>query len=152
MLYPAAHTTHVLNVPVRRTILLVEDEPFLREVTRELLESAGFCVLTAENAIEAMQIYETYEASIDIVSIEIVMTDMILPGSTGRQLGQELRRRCPQLSVLITSGYSDAEFEIEDSASQTYFLAKPYSRAELLGKLAFILGRLAAQRATMQAS
>jgi CheY-like chemotaxis protein len=147
MLYPAARATHVSNLPVRRTILLVEDEPFLREVTRELLENAGFCVLTAENAIEARQIYETHEPSIDIV-----MADMILPGSTGRQLGQELRRRCPQLSVLITSGYSDAEFEIEDSASQTYFLAKPYSRAELLGKLAFILGRLAAQRAAMQAS
>lgn len=147
MLYPAARTTQSSNPPVQRTILLVEDEPFLREATRNILEKAGFSVLAAEDAIEAMRIYENYEPS-----IEIVVTDMILPGRTGQQLGQELRRRCPQLSVLVTSGYGDAEYDIDDPVSQTYFLAKPYSRGELLGKLAFILGRLAAQRATMQAS
>jgi two-component system, cell cycle sensor histidine kinase and response regulator CckA len=147
MFFPAARPARSSNPPVQRTILLVEDEPFLRDATRNILEKAGFSVLAAEDAIEAMRIYETCE-----LPIEIVMTDMILPGRTGQQLGQELRKRSPQLSLLVTSGYGDAEYDIEDPASQTYFLAKPYSRGELLGKLAFILGRLAAQRATMQAS
>jgi two-component system, cell cycle sensor histidine kinase and response regulator CckA len=146
MLYPAARSAQPSKPPVQRTILLVEDEPFLREVTRDLLESAGFSVLAAENAIEAVQIYDKHEPS-----IEIVMTDMILPGSTGQQLGQDLRKRCPQLSVLVTSGYSDAGCDIEDYASQTYFLAKPYSRRELLGKIETILDQ-AVHCANTQAS
>lgn len=146
MLYPAARTTYPLHLPVRRSILLVEDEPFLREVTRELLESGGFSVLTAEDTVDAMQIYESSADSIDIV-----MTDMILPGGTGQQLGQDLRKRCPQLRVLVTSGYSNAAYEIENLASQTYFLAKPYSRHELLGKIESILDQ-AAHCAKTQAS
>jgi len=147
MLCPAARTTHPSDPPLRRTILLVEDEPFVREATRIILEKAGFLVLAAENAIEATQIYESYEFPIDIV-----MTDMILPGRSGLELGKELRERSPQVSVLITSGYGDAEYDIEDPESRTYFLAKPYSRSELVGKLGFILGKLAAERAAIQAS
>jgi two-component system, cell cycle sensor histidine kinase and response regulator CckA len=142
-----ARTTHPSNPTVRRTILLVEDEPFVREATKNILENAGLFVLAAEDATEAMQIYERHEFPIDIV-----MTDLILPGRTGQQLGKDLRERSPQVSVLITSGYGDAEYDIEDPASQTYFLAKPYSRGELLGKLGYMLGKLAAQRAAIQAS
>lgn len=147
MFYPAARTAHPSNLPGRRTILLVEDEPFVREATRNILENAGFSVLAAENANEALRIYESCGHSIDIL-----MTDMILPGRSGQQLGKDIRRRCAQVSVLITSGYGDAEHDIEDAATQTYFLAKPYSRGELLGKLGFILGKRPPQRAATQAS
>jgi two-component system, cell cycle sensor histidine kinase and response regulator CckA len=147
MLYSAALSSLPLKPWVQRTVLLVEDEPFVREATRSMLENAGLSVLAAENAVDAVRIYENCEQPIDLV-----MTDMVLPGSTGQQLGQELRKRCEQLSVLVTSGYSDAEYDIEDPAAQTYFLAKPYSRGELLGKVGFILGKRAAQRAAMQAS
>jgi len=146
MLCPAARPTHASKPPVR-TILLVEDEPFVREATRNILENAGFFVLAAEDAAEAVSMYEQHEFSVDIV-----MTDMILPGRTGQELGKELRARSPQVSVLITSGYGDAEYDIEDTASQTYFLAKPYTRGELLGKLGFILGTLAARQAANHAS
>jgi two-component system, cell cycle sensor histidine kinase and response regulator CckA len=147
MLYSAALSSLPSKPPVLRTVLLVEDEPFVREATRSILENAGLSVLAAENAEDAIRIYEKCEGTIDLV-----MTDMVLPGSTGEKLGQELRKRSQQLSVLVTSGYSDAEYDIEDPAAQTYFLAKPYSRGELLGKIGFILGKQAAQRAAMQAS
>jgi len=67
------------NHPLRRgTILLVEDEPFVREATRSILAHAGFEVLPAENASEAMQIYEQRNCAIDLL-----MTDLILPGCSG---------------------------------------------------------------------
>ncbi len=118
----------------RRTVLLVEDEPFVREATRGILESAGFEVFPAEDADEAIKIYEEQQRHIDLV-----MTDMVLPGRTGQQLGQDLRDRSPEMNVLITSGYGNAEYTIEEPESRTYFLAKPYSRCGLVEKIEQIL-------------
>jgi len=119
--------------PSRCTILLVEDEPFVREATRSILESAGFEVLSAEDAASALKAYEERR------SIDLVMTDMVLPGRTGQQLGQDLRQHCPELSVLVTSGYGNVEYDTEDPTARTYFLAKPYSRRSLLEKIETIL-------------
>lgn len=66
--------------PRRRTILLVEDEPFVREVTCSILESAGFEVLPTVDALDAMKAYKEGKRAIDLV-----MTDMGLPGRTGRR-------------------------------------------------------------------
>jgi two-component system, cell cycle sensor histidine kinase and response regulator CckA len=118
----------------RRTVLLVEDEPFVREATRGILESAGFEVFPAEDAGEAIKIYEERQGHIDLV-----MTDMVLPGRTGQRLGQDLRDRSPEMNVLITSGYGNAEYTIEEPESHTYFLAKPYSRCGLVEKIEQIL-------------
>lgn len=130
----------------RRTILLVEDEPFVREATRTILEHAGFEVLPAEDTRDAMKVYEERSDGIDLV-----MTDMVLPGGTGQQLGQELRQRSPELVVLVTSGYSDQN-EMEVPETRTYFLAKPYSKRTLVEKIEKILGAASLQRAATQAS
>ena len=113
-----------------RTILLVEDEPFVREATRSILESAGFEVLSAEDATAALKLYETSTRPIDLV-----MTDMILPGRTGHQLSEDLRLRSPSLKVLVTSGYSSVEYAASSPQSRTHFLAKPYSRCSLIAKI-----------------
>ncbi len=126
--------------PRRRTILLVEDEPFVREATRGILEHAGFEVLPAADAPEAMQVYEQRRRAIDLVAIDLVMTDMVLPGRTGLELGEDLRQRSPELAVLVTSGYNNPEYDTEAPESRTYFLAKPYSRRTLLDKIEKILG------------
>src|SRR5208283_811165 len=117
-----------------RTILLVEDEPFVREATCSILESAGFSVLSASDAPEAIRIYEECNRPIDLI-----MTDMVLPGRTGHELGDDLRTRSPRLNVLVTSGYGNAECDTEDTANRTYFLAKPYSRPSLVEKIEKIL-------------
>jgi FixJ family two-component response regulator len=67
------------------------------------------------------------------------MADLVLPGGTGQQLGQEMQQQSHELPVLITSGYTDAESEIEAPEARTYFLAKPYSRRTLLDKVDKIL-------------
>lgn len=132
--------------PRRRTILLVEDEPFVREATCSILESAGFEVLPAEDARVAMKVYEECKRGIDLV-----MTDMVLPGRTGLQLGQDLRQHSPEVVVLVTSGYGNPEYETEAPESRTYFLAKPYSRRTLVDKIEKILGAESLGRAATQA-
>jgi DNA-binding NtrC family response regulator len=130
----------------RRTILLVEDEPFVREATGSILERAGFEVLPAIDAQSAIRIHEQKQGGIDLV-----MTDMVLPGQTGQQLGHELRERSPEIAVLITSGYANAESEIEGCEALTYFLAKPYSRRTLLEKVEKILATAPLSEAATQA-
>ncbi len=139
---------HVLadDRPRRRTILLVEDEPFVREATCSILESAGFEVLPAEDAQEAMKVYEECKRGIDLV-----MTDMVLPGRSGEQLGQDLREHSPEIVVLVTSGYSNPEYETEAPESRMYFLAKPYSRRTLVEKIETILGAASLGQGASQA-
>jgi DNA-binding NtrC family response regulator len=122
------------SVHPRNTILLVEDEPFIREATAAMLETAGFSVLSAEDPHQAMNVFEEHNSEIDLL-----MTDMVLPGGTGQQLGQDLRQRSPEISILVTSGYSNAEDDLELPGSRQYFLAKPYSRRALVDKVAKIL-------------
>ncbi len=131
----------------RRTILLVEDEPFVREVTCSILESAGFEVLPAGDAQDAMAVYEACTRGIDLV-----LTDMVLPGRTGLQLGQDLRQRSPEIVVLVTSGYGNSEYATEAPELRTYFLAKPYSRRTLVEKIEKILAAVALRRVATQAS
>jgi DNA-binding NtrC family response regulator len=114
----------------RRTILLVEDEPFVREATGNILEHASFAVLKTADANEAMRVYEERAGDIDLL-----LTDMVLPGASGEQLGQNLHQHSPGLVVLITSGYNNVEFDTDKPESLTYFLMKPYSRRTLLEKI-----------------
>jgi len=118
------------------TILLVEDEPFVRDATRQILNSAGFFVLPAADARDALRVYEKCHGCIDLV-----MTDLVLPGATGLELGEDIRQRSAQANVLVTSGWGNAEYSTEDAASHTFFLAKPYSRRSLVEKIKDILDR-----------
>ncbi len=126
----------------RRTILLVEDEPFVREATCSILQGAGFKVLPVEDAQEAMAVYEGRGRQVDLV-----MTDMVLPGKNGDELGKEMRKHSPDMAVLVTSGYGEAACETESPDSHTYFLAKPYSRRALVEKIESIFDATKAQAA-----
>ncbi len=139
-------STYANDRRARRTILLVEDEPFVREATRTILEHAGFEVLPAEDTRDALKVYEECSQGIDLV-----LTDMVLPGGTGQQLGQELRQRSTEIVVLVTSGYSDQD-GMEAPEERTYFLAKPYSKRTLVEKIEMILAAVPLRRAATQAS
>jgi CheY-like chemotaxis protein len=123
------------NESLRRcTILLVEDEPFVRYATCSILKSVGFDVLPTEDAPEAINAYENCQRRIDLV-----MTDMVLPGKSGRELSHYLRNHSPELLILLTSGYCHPQFEAEMSESHIHFLAKPYSKKTLIDKIDKIL-------------
>jgi two-component system, cell cycle sensor histidine kinase and response regulator CckA len=119
-----------VNQSQRRTILLVEDEPFVRDATRGILENAGFEVLPAADVPDAITLFRGVDGAIDLV-----MTDLMLPNGDGQHLGKALRMQSSDLAVLVTSGYSNLESELEQPADHFYFLAKPYSRRSLVEKV-----------------
>jgi PAS domain S-box-containing protein len=85
------------------TILLVEDEEKLREVGQEILESLGYRVLAAVNGQEALEVYRSAE------TVDLVVTDVMMPGMGGRELMRELRKTAPHLKGIIITGYALAE-------------------------------------------
>ncbi len=107
------------------TILLVEDEGVVREVTCEVLRSAGYTVLTAKNAVEAVRQYEACGGA-----VELLLTDVILPGESGHALATRLRQADPRLKVLLVTGYG-REMDLGE-VGKGECLAKPYSRGVLL--------------------
>jgi len=116
----------------RETILLVEDEPAVRQLFSQALMRAGYRVHEARNGHEAMKLFDQYGETVDLV-----LTDMRMPFMGGAELARQLRARRKTLKLLCISGYpggSDLEFS-ED------FLAKPFSRDELLAKVREILDR-----------
>jgi CheY-like chemotaxis protein len=108
-----------------QSILLVEDETFVREVASEVLRAAGYRVLSARSAAEAMQIYKNE------FEIDLLLTDVVLPGETGRMLADRLHRENPRLPVLLATGYAE---QMAREASEEC-LAKPFSSEDLLQRV-----------------
>lgn len=111
------------------TVLVVEDEPGVREMVRTVLERNGYRVMEAANGADAIRLVEGYEGALDLL-----LTDIVMPGGlNGWDLGRRLLRDDPQLKVLYFSGYSAeiAERKIELSHQET-FLQKPLSADVLL--------------------
>ena len=110
------------------TVLLVEDEAALLEITREMLEAFNFRVLTARDGAEALALYEQSGREIDVV-----VTDMMMPVMDGAALVQELRRIQPQVKVVCVSGLG-SKAEVAQLKPHA-FLTKPYSTDKLLTTL-----------------
>jgi PAS domain S-box-containing protein len=117
------------------TILLVEDEDSLREVTREYLANKGYTVLVASEPTAAIEAAKNSERQVDLL-----LTDVILPGSSGVQLAQRLAAAYPRMRVLYVSGYTaDAIVHHGGHASNFAFLSKPFSLPTLARKVRSIL-------------
>jgi two-component system, cell cycle sensor histidine kinase and response regulator CckA len=115
--------------PVFQTVLLAEDEAELRAVAREFLTSAGYRVLTAENGVRALQIAE-HDSSIDIL-----VTDVVMPRMRGPELAKRMIRLQPQLKVIYISGYLEPNETDGDFLREAFFLNKPFSRETLLNQI-----------------
>ena len=110
-----------------RTILVVDDEPTIRELSREALEDFGYVVLCAANGEEALDIYREHGQTIDLI-----LLDLNMPGMGGHKCLRELLRLNPTVRVLISSGYS-ANGQAGESlkSGATGFIGKPYQLKEL---------------------
>lgn len=119
----------VLQARGTQTLLLVEDEEQLRNISVQLLQQQGYRVLAAADGIEAMRLWEQHGPTIDLL-----LSDMVMPGGlTGTALGEILLQQKPQLKVILTSGYSEEIIELESkSQAQFTFLAKPFRYQQLL--------------------
>lgn len=112
----------------KETILIVEDEPVLRDMAHIILEQCGYRVLEAGSGVEALSVWNKHESSIDLL-----VTDMVMPeGMSGMELAQRLYATKPNLKIIVTSGYSmdglDPDFLRERRAT---FLEKPYTHVTL---------------------
>lgn len=105
------------------TILLVEDEPVLRELARFILQDYDYRVIEASSGVEALRVWEEHGGQFDLL-----LTDMVMPeGMTGRELAEELKSRKPDLKVIFTSGYSAEIMGQDTPLRDTLFLQKPYA-------------------------
>jgi two-component system, cell cycle sensor histidine kinase and response regulator CckA len=115
------------------TILLVEDEDALRELTRNLLEADGYTVLEAERPDKAIEIAVRHSGP-----IHLMLTDMVMPGMNGRVLAANLAPVRPEMKVVYMSGYTGFTHPgLADTG--VIFLAKPFTRETLLRKLHEVL-------------
>lgn len=111
----------------RGTVLLIEDERMVREIARAMLEKLGFMVLEAVDGAEAMQIFQQHR---DI--IELVLSDLTMPGMSGWEVLAAVRRQAPDLPVILASGYDQAQILADAHLEHPQaFLNKPYRLAEL---------------------
>jgi two-component system, cell cycle sensor histidine kinase and response regulator CckA len=113
----------------RETLLIVEDEPAVRRLTRIVLERQGYTVLEAANGVEALRIRAEHAGP-----VHLLLTDMVMPeGLTGRQLAERLQAMHPELKVIFTSGYSpdvtDPQLNLKEGVN---FVQKPYAMPRLL--------------------
>jgi PAS domain S-box-containing protein len=119
------------------TVLLVEDAEALRRLAREVLESAGYSVLEASSGEEALRKAGSQQSAIDVL-----LTDLIMPDMTGRELAAWLRVAEPRLRIVYMSGYTDeAAVQRGDLTPGSPFLQKPFSADHLLSSVRAALDR-----------
>jgi two-component system cell cycle sensor histidine kinase/response regulator CckA len=132
---PEVSKAHPTPPPGTETILLAEDQDSIRDLTRECLEASGYTVLEARNGVEAVQLAEQHRGTIDLL-----VTDVVMPKMGGRELARRLTTLCPQVKVLYMSGYAEygaVEHGILDL--DLACLQKPFSLALLLHKVREVL-------------
>ena len=118
------------------TILVVEDEQGVRELTTKMLKRLGYNVLAAGSGAEALEIARSHTGH-----IALMVTDVVMPNMSGAQLAAELRHSQPDIKVVFISGYTEnaiSQHGVLDEGVQ--FLAKPFSRESLARKLREVLG------------
>jgi two-component system cell cycle sensor histidine kinase/response regulator CckA len=117
--------------PLRGSILVVEDENFVREVTAEILVAAGYRVLKARSAVEALREFRQHPGE-----IELLLVDIVLPGKSGRTIAKELMQEDPVLKTIFISGYpDDSADKSSDLFRHTIYLPKPFSLGLLMQKI-----------------
>jgi CheY-like chemotaxis protein len=114
-----------------KTILLVEDEQGVRDITARMLKLMGCTALTAASGAEALALASAHQGAIDLL-----LTDVVMPGMDGQQLAEQMRRSRPDIRVVYVSGYTEntiSDHGVLDAGVE--FLAKPFGRDALARKL-----------------
>jgi PAS domain S-box-containing protein len=125
--------------PVRgrgEVVLVVEDEAALREVTRRVLARNGYEVLVASNGYQAINL-----ATASAQRLDVLLTDVVMPGMQGKEVAERVRRLRPEVRVLYMSGYTHGLLGVQGVLEPgVHLIEKPFSETSLLAKLHVILG------------
>jgi CheY-like chemotaxis protein len=106
-------------------VLLVEDEPAVRSLAARVLERSGYTVHAASDGEEAVDLLDRLE------TVDVLVTDVVMPGMNGRELADRVRVRLPRLPVIYMSGYTADEAIRENPAPHGHFLEKPFTPDQL---------------------
>ena len=118
-----------------KVILLVDDDPAVRRTVREMLTNMSFQVLEASHAQDALRIAERHDAP-----IHLLLTDVVMPGMSGRNIADELLESRPHMKVLYMSGYSRDILLEQGVTPGRMLLQKPFTQAELQTRVREMLG------------
>jgi len=117
----------------KETILVVDDEPSLRFLLEETLSTVGYTVFMADNADHAIEILQDEQ-------IDLMISDVIMPGMDGYQLAEYVREHYPQVKIQLASGYSDNRHQqSRDPELHDALLVKPFDRQHLLSRVRELL-------------
>lgn len=113
----------------RDKALIVDDQPDVLAMAVELFQTLGYDVLSANNGAEALAILRRTPA------IDVLFTDVVMPGMSGIELANEARRLRPDMKIVLASGYAASALEEDPTAAGWRIIAKPYSMAQVLRQL-----------------
>ena len=116
------------------TVLLVEDEDAVRALAREVLRRHGYVVLEARHGVDALRVVERHQDN-----IHLMVTDVVMPHMSGRELAERLATVRPAMKTLFMSGYSDHALMPGDLAPGASFLQKPFTPEVFARKVRAIL-------------
>lgn len=108
-----------------RKILLVDDDEGLRELFGEILTQAGYESIEAKSGNEALRVFEAS-------SPDLIVSDVIMPDGDGKQLLLNIRKRCPNMPVIMMTGYSGGVLQELQDAGANAILKKPFSFKNLI--------------------
>lgn len=116
------------------TILLVEDEVVVRQITAQVLESAGYTVLEASSPREALHLAGTYAGD-----IHLLLSDVVMPEMNGVELADRMRRVRPNLATIFMSGYATSDILKKVMSGSAMHIQKPFTVSVLLSHVAYAL-------------
>ena len=133
---PEPRAPEIVSLSGTETLLLVEDETAVRRAEREFLIHAGYTVIEAANGIEAVRVAREYQGAIDLL-----VTDVVMPGMGGPQLMESLAAQRPEMRALFVSGYAENTILRRGVVDlRTSFLQKPFSLRALAAKIREVAG------------
>jgi CheY-like chemotaxis protein len=117
------------------TVLAVDDDPTMLELLKEVLRPLGYNILSADSGEEAIEMAAMHRDKIDLL-----LTDVLLPGIKGQELAKQLMKECPDMNVLFMSGYLCPSMAHSDKEQGfEAFIRKPFSPNALLRKIRKLL-------------
>jgi two-component system cell cycle sensor histidine kinase/response regulator CckA len=129
------------------TILIAEDEPLVRSMTRNILELSGYKVLEAENGLAAVKLCQSYDGP-----LHLLLTDVVMPQMGGPRLCEEITRMRPEIKTLFMSGYTDSSVVHEGVLQERMpFLQKPFTPDALARKVRRVLDSVAESTSSQNA-
>jgi len=142
---PPAVPSHVQPADIAKNILLIEDNPELRDGTKEILTALGYSIRTASDGKQGLKLFDIHHAE-----LSLIITDVVMPKIGGKEVAEAVWKRSPELPIIFMSGYADdVVLKHGVEAGDVDFLPKPFTAASLATTVQEVLSRIKATEVNM---